>query len=313
VHALVTGAAGFIGSSLVDFLLAAGHQVRGVDCFTSYYDPGRKRRNLMAALPHPRFELIEADLATCELAPLLGDIDVVYHLAGQPGVRRSWSAQFAAYVTNNVCATQRLLEAVARTDVGRLVNASSSSVYGDAPVFPTVEAATTRPISPYGVTKLAAELLCCAYATGRAVPAVSLRYFTVYGPRQRPDMAMYRLVAAATGGPAFPLYGGDDQIRDFTYVADVVAATALAGTRPVPPGTVLNIAGGSAASLGEVIAMVEKVTGSSVVLDRRDRQPGDVTRTGGATERAGELLGWTPRTGLLDGLQAQADWQRSAG
>jgi nucleoside-diphosphate-sugar epimerase len=310
MHALVTGAAGFIGSHLVERLLSDGHRVRGVDCFTATYDPVRKRDHLKDALSNGYFELVTADLRRTDLARLLHDVDVVYHLAGQPGVRTSWGPDFNAYVDNNIVVTQLLLEEASRHGLDRFVFASSSSVYGEAPNWPTDEDAPTRPRSPYGVTKLAAEHLCRVYASNHRVPTVELRYFTVYGPRQRPDMALHRLLSAALTGTPFPLYGDGERVRDFTYVGDVVAATATAGVLPLEPGTVLNVAGGSATSLADLIAMVEAEVGRPVPIERHNVQPGDVDRTGGDTSRARRLLGWEPRTGVRDGVAAQADWQR---
>ena len=232
--ALVTGVAGFIGSTLADRLLADGWHVRGVDRFTSYYEEATKRANLREALLMPSFELVEADLLTVELPPLLDGVDVVFHEAGQPGVRLSWADGFALYNDLNVNLTQRLLEAVHRHPVERFVFASSSSVYGNASSYPTAETDATAPFSPYGITKLAAELLCRAYAANFKLPAVMLRYFTVYGPRQRPDMALHRLIEATRGGDRFPLHGTGDQERDFTFVGDAVDATVRAATADVP-------------------------------------------------------------------------------
>ena len=311
VKALVTGGAGFIGSHLAEALLADGHHVRALDCFTSYYEPELKRRNIAGCVDESRFELFDDDLRTCDIHPLLDGIDVVFHQAGQPGVRLSWSDGFSEYDTINVLGTQRLLEAVKGSGVERFVYASSSSVYGNAVRYPTVETDLPAPMSPYGVTKLAAEHLCNLYATNWGVPTVSLRYVTVYGPRQRPDMAMHRLIASALGGPAFPLFGDGSHVREFTYVGDVVAANLAAGRADLAPGTVMNIAGGGSVSMGELIELVGQLAGSRPAIEQRDPQPGDVQRTGGSIDLALRLLGWQPETSVAAGLDAQISSARS--
>ena len=308
MFALVTGAAGFIGSHLCERLATDGHGVRAVDCLTPYYAEEQKRVNLDALRALDGCELLEADLRTADLAPMLDGVDVIFHQAGQPGVRASWAEGFELYVEHNILATQRLLEAVRGTPLQRFVFASSSSVYGDAPSYPTSEDDLPLPQSPYGVTKLAAEHLCGVYARQWGVPTISLRYFTVYGPRQRPDMAMHRLIEAGLGGDRFPLYGDGRQVRDFTFVDDVVRANQLAAERDAPPGSVLNIAGGTQTTLAEVVEIVGELIGGSVVVDRRPPQPGDVARTGGSVERARGMLGWTPRVGLREGLTLQVAW-----
>lgn len=312
MQALVTGAAGFIGSHIGDALLGDGSSVIGVDSFTDYYDESIKRANLSGALAHDDFELIEADLTELDLAPLVEQVDVVFHQAAQAGVRRSWGTEFSNYTRDNVAATQAVLEAVAGSRrKPRVVYASSSSVYGDADRFPTTEDDLPRPHSPYGVTKLAAEHMCRLYSANLGVHTVSLRYFTVYGPRQRPDMAFNRLCEAALGGEPFPLYGDGSQIRDFTFVADVVAANLAAAAGDVAPGTVLNIAGGSHISMTEVIDHLGSLIGHEVPLRREAVQLGDVRRTGGSIERARDLLGWDPLTGVHDGLGLQLEHHRS--
>src|SRR4051812_32930977 len=220
MRALVTGVAGFIGSTLAEALVGNGDVVVGVDCFTPYYDAAQKRANLQRLAATKQFTLAEADLRTAELPPLLDGVDVVYHQAGQPGVRLSWASGFAEYDSHNIIATQRLLEGARAAGVARVVYASSSSVYGNAPRYPTSEDDLPQPHSPYGVTKLAAEHLCNLYAANWGVHTVSLRYFTVYGPRQRPDMAMHRLIESALAGTPFPLYGDGSAVRDFTFVDD---------------------------------------------------------------------------------------------
>ena len=308
MRALVTGAAGFVGSHLVDTLLLEGWQVRGVDRFSDYYPASMKRSNLRDAGEHPGFELHEVDLATTELAPLMDGTDVVFHAAAQAGVRGSWGSEFGAYLHDNVAATQHLLEAaVGLPRPPRIVYSSSSSVYGNAERYPTSEDDLPAPHSPYGVTKLAAEHLCRLYGANLGLHTVSLRYFTVYGPRQRPDMAFHRLCEAALGGEPFPLLGDGSQIRDFTFVADVVRATLLAASAEVPPGTSVNVAGGTQVSLRDVIRQISALAGVEVAVVQRDSQRGDVARTGGSTARAREALGWEPEVSLEIGLAHQLE------
>jgi len=308
VTTLVTGAAGFIGSTLVDSLLADRMNVRGVDCFTPYYDAVTKNANLAAARANPAFELRTDDLRTCDIDPLVHDVDVVFHLAAQPGVRLSWDAGFETYDSCNVLATQRLLEASRRNGVKRFVYASSSSVYGNATRYPVSEDMLPRPHSPYGVTKLAAEHLCSLYAANYGLSTVSLRYFTVYGPRQRPDMAIHRLIESALDGTAFPLYGDGSHIRDFTFVGDIVAANRAAATADVDPGLVVNTCGGESTRMRDLIDAVAAAAGTDINIDRLPEQPGDVQRTGGDSSRAREQLGWTSTTSLSAGIAAQVAW-----
>lgn len=311
MHALVTGAAGFIGSSLTDRLLFEGHTVRGVDCGTDYYDPVLKQRNISGAREHPNFTLHTDDLGAAPLDPLLDGIDVVFHLAGQPGVRASWGAGFAEYVAWNVNVTQRLLEACRDRPITRFVNSSSSSVYGDAERYPTAETDLPRPKSPYGVTKLAAEHLCTLYGQNFGVPTISLRYFTVYGPRQRPDMAMNKLIAASQNGTEFPLHGDGGQIRDFTFITDVVAANIAAALVPTDPGTVVNIGGGTSVTLLHVIDTIGELVGSPIRLERLPAADGDPRRTGADASRSRALLDWAPTVQVREGLEQQVSWQLS--
>lgn len=308
MRALVTGAAGFIGSHLAGRLAEEGHAVLAVDCFTSAYDPQRKRENV-DALP-AGCSFVAADLRTADLHELLTGINVVFHQAGQPGVRNSWRSGFRAYVEHNVMATQRLLEAARDRGVVRFVFASSSSVYGNALRYPTSETDAPAPHSPYGVTKLAAEQLCAVYALNWGVPTVALRYFTVYGPRQRPDMAIHRLIEASLSGRRFPLFGDGRQVRDFTYVGDVVKANLLAAVTEMPPGTVVNIGGGSAVALRDVMAVLEHMLGRHLEVERHGVQAGDVQRTGARIDRAIDVLGWAPEVGLREGLARQVAWHR---
>ena len=306
---LVTGAAGFIGSQLAEQLAADGETVVGVDVFTDYYDRATKQENADLARS-AGVRMVEADLRSTDLGPLLDGVDVVYHQAAQPGVRASWDARFADYATHNVLGTQRLLEAARHASVRRFVYASSSSIYGNALAYPTVEETVPAPFSPYGVTKLAAEHLCRAYAQNFGFSTVSLRYFTVYGPRQRPDMSIHRLIESALGGPTFPQFGDGNQVREFTHVSDVIAANRLAASGTVEPGAVYNISGGSEIALVDLIAAVEAAVGAPIQLDRRPAEPGDVRRNGGATAKAREELGWSPSMPLADGLQSQVEWHR---
>jgi nucleoside-diphosphate-sugar epimerase len=314
VRALVTGVAGFVGSHLAERLVGDGwSSVVGIDAFTPYYDRSSKEANVAALSGSPSFSLVEADLRTAPLAALVDGVDVVFHQAAQPGVRGSWAGGFADYVAHNVLATQRLLEASVAAGVGRVVYASSSSVYGNALRFPASEDDLPRPLSPYGVTKLAAEHLCALYGANHGLSTVSLRYFTVYGPRQRPDMAMHRLIEAASGGPPFPQYGDGSQVRDFTFVDDVVAGNVLAASADVEPGTVCNLAGGSSTSMASVVSLVESLVGRAPAVSPSGPGPGDVERTGGSTERARSLLGWSAAVGLEEGLRRQVEWHSARG
>lgn len=311
MQALVTGAAGFIGSTLAERLVADGHRVLGVDCFTAYYPQEQKEHNLAGLRACELFELRRVDLRTDDLAGLLDGVDAVFHQAGQPGVRHSWSTGFGDYLTHNILATQRLLEASRSAKLGRFVYASSSSVYGNAGSYPTAETDLPRPHSPYGVTKLAGEHLCGLYAANHGVPTVALRYFTVFGPRQRPDMAIHRLIEAALSGSPFHLYGDGEQVRDLTYVADVVQANLLAAAADLEPGVVINVAGGAAISMNELIALVGELIGRQVIVEPGNAKAGDVRRTGGTSELARKLLSWVPEFDVAAGLEAQVAWHRT--
>lgn len=311
MKALVTGVAGFIGSTLAEALLDDGHDVRGVDCFTPYYDPAAKRANVSGLAHRSNFELVEADLRVTDIGPLLAGVEVLFHQSAQPGVRHSWHDGFRLYDEQNILVTQRLLEAAKDVELQRVVYASSSSVYGNAARYPSFEDDLPGPHSPYGVTKLAAEHLCGLYAANWGVPTVSLRYFTVYGPRQRPDMAMHRMVEAGLAGDPFPLYGTGDQVRDFTFVGDVVAANLAAAEADVAPGTVVNVAGGGSIRLRDLIALAGELLGEPIAVTTLPDQAGDVHQTGGSVERAGKLLGWKPDVDIRSGLTAQIDWHRA--
>ncbi|MEK7824451.1 MAG: NAD-dependent epimerase/dehydratase family protein [Candidatus Eisenbacteria bacterium] len=307
-HALVTGAAGFIGSHLVERLLAEGATVTGVDCFTDYYDPALKRANVAGALANPRFRLLDLDLGAADLA-VLPEVQVVFHQAAQAGVRASWGADFAAYVHHNVLATQRLLERYQTARLERFVYASSSSVYGDAERYPTDEGMLPRPFSPYGVTKLAGEHLTLLYGRNFGVPVVALRYFTVYGPRQRPDMAFHRFCRAMLAGEPIAVYGDGKQSRDFTFIADAIEANVRAWTKSAPQG-VYNVGGGSQVEVLEAIGILERALGVKAELRFEPRPPGDPLRTRADASRMRADLGFVAGAGIEPGLAAEAEWAR---
>ena len=307
MKALVTGAAGFIGSHLSERLVDAGATVIGIDCFTDYYPRPLKEGNLARLGQSPRFTLIEAPLAEAGLPALLQGVTHVFHLAAQAGVRKSWGRDFRVYTVNNIEATQLLLEACVGLPLERLVYASSSSIYGDDVPMPMREDARPQPVSPYGVTKLAAEQLCHLYHVNHRVPAVSMRYFTVYGPRQRPDMGFHRFFRAVLRGESVPLFGDGRQTRDFTFVADAVSATVAAATRGVPGG-VYNIGGGSRVELLDVFELIRRVAARPLRLDRVDAQAGDMRDTYADTTRARADLGFAPTVTLEEGLRAQYEW-----
>jgi UDP-glucose 4-epimerase len=304
---LITGVAGFIGSTLAGRLLDRGAEVTGIDCFVDYYPRPVKEANLAALLPNPRFRFIESTIQDADLASILADTTHVFHLAAQAGVRKSWGRDFQIYTVNNVEATQVLLEACVGTKIERLVYASSSSVYGDDTELPMRETALPAPLSPYGVTKLAAEHLCNLYHTNHGVPCVSLRYFTVYGPRQRPDMGFHRFLRAAILGEPIGVYGDGEQTRDFTFVSDAVTATADAATRGVP-GHVYNIGGGARVSVNQVLDIIGRVSGCRLNIRREAKQKGDMRDTYADTSRARAELGFVPTVTIEDGLAAEYQW-----
>ncbi|MFE0380735.1 NAD-dependent epimerase/dehydratase family protein [Streptomyces inhibens] len=308
MRAVVTGAAGFIGSHLCAHLLAAGDTVVGIDALTDYYDPALKSRNLNELVPHPAFIWRHADLLEADLGPLLDGAEVIYHLAGQPGVRPSWGPEFTRYADRNLLATQALVEAARQLPLRKFVYASSSSVYGNAPTFLTPETVCPRPVSPYGVTKLAAEHVCELYRTACGLPSVSLRLFTVYGPRQRPDMAFARLIDAALTGEPFPLHGDGEQTRDFTYVRDVVTAMRAAACAGFTG--VANLGGGCPVSMKQAVATVEQLVGP-VTLEPRPGGPGEARHTGADITLAAREFGYRPRTDLYDGLAAMVRHTRA--
>ena len=301
---LVTGCAGFIGSHLTEALLAQSIAVRGVDSFTSFYARETKKRNLAAVRNHPAFELHRVDLSRDPLDTLINGVDAVYHLAGQPGVRPSFGSGFARYVRYNIEATQRLLEECVDRPLQAFVYASSSSVYGENPVFPTPEDAPREPVSPYGMTKKATEDLAGVYFRTHGIPVVGLRYHTVYGPRQRPDMAFNRFIAQLLAGHPLTVFGDGQQRRDFTYVDDVVRATILAAVKG-RPGAVYNVGGGTPVPLLEALALLGKIIGSPLDVQHLPAAPGDVRATGADGTLARRALGFSPQVPLRDGLTAQ--------
>jgi UDP-glucose 4-epimerase len=313
MRALVTGAAGFIGSHLSERLIQrAGASVIGVDCFTDYYPRERKERNLARLRGSAAFALVESSLADADLPALLDGVTHVFHLAAQAGVRKSWGREFHVYTVNNVEATQLLLESCVGRPIERLVYASSSSVYGDDVQLPMREDARPQPVSPYGVTKLAAEQLCHLYFVNHRVPTVSLRYFTVYGPRQRPDMGFYRFLRAVARNEPVQQFGDGRQTRDFTFVADAVGATVAAGTRG-KPGAVYNIGGGSRVELLDVFELIGRVTKRTVRVDRIEAQYGDMRDTYADAACARADLAFAPTVTLEQGLRAQYDWMIEEG
>jgi UDP-glucose 4-epimerase len=307
VKALVTGAAGFIGSTLATTLTDRGVPVVGLDCFTDYYGRDVKERNVADLRSRRTFQFVEDRLQTADLDSLLDGVTHVFHLAAQAGVRGSWGTQFQTYTSHNVDATQRLLEALKGRPIAKLVYASSSSVYGDAAPIPMREDAYLQPVSPYGVTKLAAEHLCHLYFVNHGVPAVSLRFFTVYGPRQRPDMAFHRFIRAALLGQPISLFGDGEQSRDFTFIEDIVAAMLAAGDRG-QAGRVYNIGGGSRVTINEVLALIGRLTGRSLDVRRLPAEKGDMRDTFADTTRAQTDLAFKPSHSLESGLAAECTW-----
>lgn len=310
---LVTGAAGFIGSHLVDRLLGLGHEVVGIDCFTDNYPRERKLQNLARAVQMDGFRLLEGDLLDLDLRELLRNVDGIAHLAGEPGVRASWGPNFALYLERNVRATERLLEAVWEEGVRPFVYASSSSVYGADGGGPLREDAIRRPASPYGLSKLAAEELVWLYGWQRGVPATVLRYFTVYGPRQRPEMALASFISATIEGRPVEIFGDGEQVREMTYVSDVVDATVatLGQGSGIAPRT-FNVGGGSRTTVNGMLDAVRRITGRSTRLVYGPAAEGDVRSTWADSACAARELGYKPRVGFAEGVEAQVEWALKA-
>jgi nucleoside-diphosphate-sugar epimerase len=307
MRALVTGVAGFVGSTLAERLLERGADVVGIDCFTDYYPRHMKERNIAGLHKDGRFRFVESRIQTADLVNLLRDRTHVFHLAAQAGVRKSWGRDFAVYTENNIEATQVLLEACTNVALDRIVYASSSSVYGDDVPMPFREDALPRPVSPYGVSKLAAEQLCYLYHVNFGLPTVSLRYFTVYGPRQRPDMGFYKFLRATIASEPITVFGDGQQTRDFTFVGDAVTATVAAATRGVS-GRVYNIGGGSRVSVNEVFDVIGRVTGRKPRLQVDPAQKGDMRHTCADTSLARADLAFAPTVGLEEGIAAEYRW-----
>jgi nucleoside-diphosphate-sugar epimerase len=312
MRSLVTGCAGFIGSHLTESLLADGESVVGIDCFNDNYGRREKLRNLERAMEWDEFEFVPIDLARGDLFDVVEACDRVFHLAAEPGVRSSWGMRFEQYLRNNVLATQHLLEAARHLPERRFVHASSSSIYGQAQRFPTAEEVIPRPYSPYGVTKLAAEHLCDLYRRNHGVATVALRLFSVYGPRQRPDMAFNIFCRAAIRAEPVRIFGDGTQTRDFTYVGDVVSALRIAADVAGIEGQVLNVGGGSRAGLGQAVELIEQMAGRRLEVSYSDERHGDVRDTCADTKRAESLLSFVPRTRLPDGLRAEFEWVRES-
>jgi UDP-glucose 4-epimerase len=307
MKALVTGAAGFIGSHLTGALLDRGFEVTGLDCFTDYYPRPIKESNLDHNRRREGFRFVEARIQDADLGALLDGVTHVFHLAAQAGVRKSWGRDFRIYTDNNVDASQQLLEASVGRPLHRFVYASSSSLYGDNVMTPMREDALPQPVSPYGVTKLAAEQLCYLYHVNHRVPTTSVRYFTVYGPRQRPDMAFNRFIRAALEGAPITLYGDGEQTRDFTFVKDAVAATMAAGDRGVP-GRAYNIGGGSRVTVNQVLEIIGRLAGRPLDVRREPVQKGDMRDTHADTTLARADLGYAPTVTLEEGIEAEFRW-----
>ncbi|BAZ54062.1 NAD-dependent epimerase/dehydratase [Nostoc sp. NIES-4103] len=312
IKSIVTGAAGFIGSHLVETLLKQGQEVIGIDEFNDYYDPAFKYKNIAHLHNYPGFKLITGDIQFLDWQILLKDVNVVFHQAAQAGVRASWGQGFCAYTERNINATQILLEAAKDAKhLKRLVFASTSSVYGDAETLPTHEKICPQPVSPYGITKLAAEQLCGLYHKNFGVPFVALRYFTVYGPKQRPDMAFHKFFKAILQDEAIPIYGDGQQTRDFTFVSDAIAANLAAATVPQAVGEIFNIGGGSRVVLAEILDTMAEIIGKPIKKNYIEKAMGDARHTAADVSKAQKILGYQPRVSLRDGLTQEWQWIKS--
>jgi nucleoside-diphosphate-sugar epimerase len=307
MRALVTGCAGFIGSHLSERLLKEGYQVKGIDCFLNFYPRSQKERNLKGLIGSKGFQFIEGNLLNEHLDKLVEEVDYVFHQAAQPGVLDSWGENFGIYTENNVRATQHLLEACKERKIEKFIYASSSSIYGSTKELPMREETLPRPFSPYGVTKLAAEHLCTLYRENFGIPVVMLRYFTVYGPRQRPDMAIYRFLSAQAKKGPIEIYGDGRQSRDFTYIDDIIEANILTIHAQIEGG-LFNIGGGSRVSLNELLEVIQKVSGERLRVVKIQAKKGDVPDTCSDNNRAERVLGYKPTVGLEEGVRREWDW-----
>ncbi len=309
---IVTGVAGFIGSHLVETLLKQGNEVIGIDEFNDYYDPLLKRKNIANFQDSPNFTLVEGDIQFLDWQKLLPDVEFIYHQAAQAGVRASWGKGFRDYTERNINSTQVLLEAAKDApNLKRLVFASSSSVYGDAETLPTNEEIKPLPVSPYGISKLAAELLGLLYHKNFGVPFVSLRYFTVYGPRQRPDMAFHKFFKAVLQDEAIPVYGDGQQTRDFTFVSDAIAANLAAAIVPEAVGEIFNIGGGSRVVLAEVLDTIAEIVGKPIKRNHIEKAMGDARHTAADVSKARKILNYQPQVSLRDGLTQEWEWVKN--
>ncbi|MEY3221147.1 MAG: hypothetical protein RLZZ203_3 [Cyanobacteriota bacterium] len=309
---IVTGVAGFIGSHLAETLLKQGHEVIGVDEFNDYYDPILKRKNIANFQDSPNFTLVEENIQSLDWQKLLLDVELIYHQAAQAGVRASWGQSFRAYTERNINATQVLLEAAKDAQkLQRLVFASTSSIYGDAETLPTNEEIKPLPVSPYGITKLAAERLGFLYHKNFGMPFVALRYFTVYGPRQRPDMAFHKFFKAVLGDEAIPVYGDGQQTRDFTFVSDAIAANLAAAIVPEAVGQVFNIGGGSRVVLAEVLDIMAEIVGKPIKRNHIEKAMGDARHTAADVSKARKILNYQPQVSLRDGLTQEWEWVKT--
>ncbi|PID58062.1 UDP-glucose 4-epimerase [candidate division KSB3 bacterium] len=307
---VVTGAAGFLGSHISEKLLNMGAEVIGIDCFIDYYPRVLKERNLTNLRTHPHFTFIEKNLLDLNLKETLQGVEYIFHQAAQAGVRASWGRDFEIYTENNIKATQHLLEACKDLPIKRLTYASSSSVYGDVQEFPMRESMYTQPVSPYGVSKLAAEHLCYLYWKNFKVPTISLRYFTVYGPRQRPDMAFNRFITAMLKGETIHIYGDGEQTRDFTFFEDAVQANISSMTKGTLGG-VYNIGGGSRVTVNYVLSVLENISGITPKVSYEGGQKGDVRHTFADTSRARAELHYEPAISIEEGLRREVEWLKN--